>query len=69
MTTANYTVTGMTCDHCVAAVRQEVSDIEGVTNVDVELATGALTIESERPVDPAAVSAAVEEAGYEVSAP
>jgi copper chaperone len=67
MTTTTYTVTGMTCDHCVAAVRDEVSAVEGVTGVEVDLATGALTVESDRPVDAAAVDAAVTEAGYEVS--
>ena len=67
MTTTNYTVTGMTCDHCVAAVRDEVSAVEGVTGVEVDLATGALTVESDRPVDTAAIDAAVAEAGYEVS--
>jgi copper ion binding protein len=66
-TSSTYTVTGMTCDHCVAAVRQEVGAVDGVTDVQVELATGTLTIESDAPVDPADVTAAVEEAGYEVT--
>jgi copper ion binding protein len=66
--TATYTVSGMTCDHCVASVRDEVGRVDGVTAVDVELATGTVTVESERPVDPAAVAAAVDEAGYEVTA-
>ena len=67
-TTAAYTVSGMTCDHCVASVRDEVGRVDGVTAVDVRLATGTVTVESERPVDPAAVAAAVDEAGYEVTA-
>lgn len=66
-TTATFSVSGMTCDHCVAAVRAEVGRVDGVTGVDVQLATGAVTVESDRPVDPAAVSAAVGEAGYEVT--
>ncbi len=66
-TTTAFTVTGMTCDHCVAAVREEVAKIDGVTRVDVELASGGVTVESERPVDERAVVAAVEEAGYEVA--
>ena len=66
-TTATFSVSGMTCDHCVAAVRAEVGRVDGVTGVDVQLATGAVTVESARPVDPAAVSAAVGEAGYEVT--
>jgi copper ion binding protein len=67
-TTATYTVSGMTCSHCVASVREEVGKVDGVTGVDVELATGTVTIESDGPVDPEDVSAAVEEAGYEVTA-
>lgn len=60
------TVTGMTCDHCVAAVRQEVGALDGVTEVDVDLATGAVAISSAAPLDAAALAAAVDEAGYEV---
>ncbi|MGY1722837.1 heavy-metal-associated domain-containing protein [Blastococcus sp. SYSU DS0533] len=66
-TTASYTVTGMTCGHCVSAVTEEVSQVPGVTGVEVDLGTGGLTVSSESPVDDAAVRAAVEEAGYEVS--
>ncbi|MDK3256484.1 heavy-metal-associated domain-containing protein [Blastococcus capsensis] len=66
-TTASYTVTGMTCGHCVTSVTEEVSQLPGVTGVEVDLATGGLTLTSAEPVDEAAVRAAVEEAGYEVS--
>jgi copper chaperone len=66
-TTTSYTVTGMTCGHCVNSVTEEVSQVPGVTDVDVDLATGGLTVTSDQPVDDAAVRAAVEEAGYEVS--
>lgn len=68
-TTATYTVTGMTCDHCVASVREEVGRVEGVTGVEVDLASGRVTVSADRPVDDAAVAAAVEEAGYEVTSP
>jgi copper ion binding protein len=67
MSTATFTVTGMTCGHCVSAVTEEVSQVEGVTAVDVDLESGGLTVTSEAPVDEAAVRAAVEEAGYEVA--
>jgi copper ion binding protein len=67
MSTASYTVVGMTCGHCVSAVTEEVSQLPGVTAVDVDLATGGLTVSSEAPVDEADVRAAVEEAGYEVA--
>lgn len=65
-TTATYTVQGMTCGHCVASVKEEVSAIAGVSDVDVVLETGAVTVTSESPLDTATLQAAVEEAGYEL---
>ena len=59
-----YTVTGMTCGHCVSAVREEVSRIPGVQAVDVDLPSGRLAVTVDGELDPAAVRAAVEEAGY-----
>ncbi len=61
------TVTGMTCGHCVASVTEEVQELPGVHDVAVVLETGALTFTSDRQVDDAAVRAAVEEAGYQLS--
>ncbi|WP_067812540.1 heavy-metal-associated domain-containing protein [Actinomadura kijaniata] len=61
-----YTVAGMTCGHCVGSVKQEVGQIAGVTAVDVDLATGRVTVTSDGPLDDARVRDAVEEAGYEV---
>ena len=61
-----YTVSGMTCGHCVAAVTAEVSKIAGVVTVDIDLPTGAVTIESVAPIDSQAVAVAVDEAGYEL---
>jgi copper chaperone len=66
-TTQTYTVTGMTCGHCVASVTEEVQEIPGVENVDVVLGTGNLTITSAEPIDDRAVQAAVEEAGYQLA--
>jgi copper chaperone len=66
-TTSTYTVTGMTCGHCVASVTEEVSKVDGVTDVEVDLATGQVTVTSDGPVDDAAVAAAVDEAGYAVT--
>jgi copper chaperone len=59
-----YTVTGMTCAHCVLSVTEEVGALEGVSDVAVDLPTGALAVTSDRPLDEARVRAAVEEAGY-----
>ncbi len=66
MTTATYTVSGMTCGHCVNSVSSELGKLPGVNNVQVDLATGTVTIDSQEPVDQAAVAAAVDEAGYQV---
>lgn len=66
MTEATYSVTGMTCDHCVRAVEAEVGKIAGVASVSVDLARGRVTLRSNGPLDPAVVRAAVEEAGYGV---
>ena len=60
-----YIVEGMTCSHCQAAVAEEVGALDGVTAVDVDLASGRLSVTGSD-IDDAAVSAAVVEAGYEV---
>jgi len=65
-TTATYTVSGMTCGHCVNAVSSEINQLDGVRDVQVDLASGAVTVTSEAPLDDAAVAAAVDEAGYQV---
>ncbi len=65
--TRTYTVTGMTCGHCVASVTEEVQEIAGVESVDVVLDTGALTVTSSQSLDDAAMRAAVEEAGYQLT--
>ena len=65
--TRTFTVTGMTCGHCVASVTEEVEEVTGVESVDVVLETGALTVTSSQPVDDAAVRAAIEEAGYQLA--
>ncbi len=65
MATSEYQVTGMTCEHCEAAVRDEVSQIPGVESVDVSAKTGRLVVTSSAPLDANAVPAAVDEAGYE----
>ena len=62
--TTQYSVTGMTCGHCVAAVTQEIAALPGVQQVDVDLPSGAVTVISDQPLPIAAVSEAVDEAGY-----
>jgi copper ion binding protein len=56
----------MTCGHCVQAVSTEVGKLAGVTDVEVDLATGAVTVTSDAPLEREAVAAAVDEAGYEL---
>lgn len=65
--TSDHTVVGMTCEHCVASVTEEVQEIAGVTAVAVDLASGGLRIHSDQPVSADEVQAAVEEAGYRLA--
>ena len=65
--TSEYTVTGMTCAHCVASVTEEVQEIPGVTVVTVDLASGGLNVTSEQPVSETDIRVAVEEAGYQLA--
>ena len=64
MATTEFNVTGMTCGHCELSVREEVEEIPGASVSQVSHETGRLVVESDQPVDDAAVMAAVEEAGY-----
>lgn len=65
--TRSYTVAGMACGHCAAAVTEEIERIAGVTAVTVDVGAGLVTVTGDRPLDTADVRAAVEEAGYELT--
>lgn len=65
--TRTFTVQGMTCDHCAASVNEEVSEVAGVGEVVVDLASGRLEVTGESFTDDE-IRAAVEEAGYELAA-
>lgn len=67
MSTTTVIVTGMTCGHCVASVRDEVGKISGVASVAIDLASGRVDIDSAEPVDRAKIAAAVDEAGYQLA--
>lgn len=67
MSTQNFTVVGMTCGHCVSSVTEEVTEIAGVSNVDVDLASGNVTVTATEPISDDAIRAAVEEAGYSLA--
>jgi copper chaperone len=61
---ARYSVVGMTCDHCVRSVSEELSKVPGVRDVEVNLATGAVDVTSDAPLSLDEVQGAVDEAGY-----
>lgn len=68
-TTATYAVSGMSCQHCVNAVTDEVTKVAGVTAVHVDLGAGTVAVSSDVPLDRELVRAAVDEAGYELAPP
>lgn len=71
-TVSTYAVEGMTCDHCVRAVTDEISDLPGVGEVSVDLVVGGLTtvtVTSAQPLDEGSVAGAVDEAGYRLVTP
>lgn len=65
MATTTYDVKGMTCDHCVRSVTEEITEVKGVSSVEVNLEKGTASVTGE--ATPEAVTAAVVEAGYEVT--
>lgn len=70
MTTTTYLVQGMTCGHCVGSVSREVSRLEGVSGVEIELVPDGITtvtVTSAAPLDATQVAGAVAEAGYELT--
>lgn len=65
--TTTYTVSGMTCGHCVGAVTEELQTLDGVSDVSIDLVAGGdspVHVTSATALDPAAVRDAVDEAGY-----
>jgi copper chaperone CopZ len=62
--TTSYQVAGMTCDHCVSAVTSELRQLPGVREVQVDLASGGVTVTSDGPLPIDEVRTAVDEAGY-----
>ena len=65
--TTTYTVVGMTCGHCVKAVTDEITHVEGVDGVEVDLETGLVTITSTGSLSREDVVDAVDEAGYQLA--
>nr|VTP04317.1 Copper chaperone CopZ [Mycobacterium riyadhense] len=67
MSTMTVAVAGMSCGHCASSVREELGHVSHVKAVDVDLASGMVTIDSDGPVDAGAIKNAVEEAGYQLA--
>ena len=65
--TNEYIVSGMHCDHCVSSVTEEVSTVNGVTDVKVDLDSGQLIVTSETDIPFQSIEAAVDEAGYSLA--
>nr|WP_064570520.1 cation transporter [Gordonia sp. LAM0048] len=63
-TTSTYTVTGMTCGHCAASVREEIEALPGVTSVEVTVDDGSVRVSADRELGRDEVATAVIEAGY-----
>ena len=61
-----YSVPAIHCAHCAMSIREEVAEVEGVEEIDVDLDTKVVTIQG-RELDDAALRAAIEEAGYEAA--
>ena len=69
MATTEYTVRGMTCGHCTAAVTEEVTAIPGVADISIDLVEdgdSTVTITSDSPIDIETIRSAIAEAGYEL---
>ncbi|HEX6870704.1 MAG TPA: heavy-metal-associated domain-containing protein [Micromonosporaceae bacterium] len=67
MITNDYTVKGMTCDHCAMSVTSEVKAIPGVTAVRVDIKSGLVSVTADTPIAESRLREAVEEAGYELA--
>jgi copper chaperone CopZ len=65
--TSQYVVSGMHCGHCVSSITEEVSAVSGVTDVEVDLDSGRLTVVSDTEIPVQTIEAAVDEAGYSLA--
>ncbi len=67
MSSVTYSVPGVSCEHCRRAIEGEVSQVDGVQSVDVDLEAKTVTVSGD-PLDEQAIVGAIDEAGYEVAA-
>jgi len=66
MASTVYEVSGLTCEHCASSVTEEITKIDGVAGVRVDVAAGRVEVDSSSALDPTSVREAVEEAGYQL---
>ncbi|WP_046469283.1 heavy-metal-associated domain-containing protein [Allosalinactinospora lopnorensis] len=66
MTSTTITVSGMSCGHCVSSVKEEVGALPGVQDVQVDLESGRVTVDSSTPLSDEQLKTAIDEAGYEI---
>ncbi|MEZ0090293.1 heavy-metal-associated domain-containing protein [Streptacidiphilus sp. EB129] len=66
MSTAVFTVSGMSCGHCEKSISEEIGSLPGVTQVSADAKAGTVAVTSEQPLNDEAVRAAVDEAGYQL---
>ncbi|MFE5813917.1 heavy-metal-associated domain-containing protein [Streptomyces sp. NPDC056479] len=67
MATTTYAVAGMSCAHCRATLTKVIGELDGVTEVDVDLATGQVTVTSATAPDDVLIAEVVDDAGYELT--
>ncbi|MEU6266739.1 heavy-metal-associated domain-containing protein [Saccharopolyspora shandongensis] len=67
MSNQTFTVGGMTCGHCARSVTEELSDLPGVSDVQVSAESGQVSVTSDQPLTLAAATAAITEAGYTIT--
>jgi copper chaperone CopZ len=69
MYSESFTVTGMSCGHCVASVTEEVKTLPGVSEVTIVLASGQVSVTVEEPIDPSDLSRVISGAGFQLATP
>ncbi|MDT7560206.1 MAG: hypothetical protein QOI68_4676 [Pseudonocardiales bacterium] len=69
MYSESFTVTGMSCGHCVASVTEEVKTLPGVREVAIDLASGQVSLTVEQPIDPSDLRRVITEAGFQLATP
>lgn len=67
MVTTSYAVAGMSCDHCKSTLTKVIGELDGVSEVDVDVAAGRVTVSSDRELADATLAEVIDDAGYELT--